>query len=72
MGKIKLSLIDFKKALGWIEGNTHENYLNLAIDGEVLRISCTDKYQTVVEIELYSDKANMLPKIKKTSLLGDK
>ena len=66
---IKVEFKDLKKALGWVEANTNSNYLSVAIDMETLVIRTFDKFETQVEIVIYSDKAAMQPKITRTEIL---
>jgi hypothetical protein len=63
---MKIAVADLKKALAWIESNSHETHIDVKwSDGMV--ILCKDKYQVLVEITLSEN--NMLPKIKKETFL---
>lgn len=66
----KISLIELKKALQWIEANT--NALNIIIDfsGDSITIKTVDRHEQAVAIELYdTDRSQMMPKITKTERL---
>ena len=67
---IKVNLAELKKAVKWIETNTHDEIVSLFVDGGAkLHIKTKDKYEAEVEITLYSTDAHMLPKIKKSDNL---
>ena len=67
--RIKVSLTELKKAIGWIEANTQDVNVLFVLDGHKLFISTADKGQQEVDITLYSTDAHMLPKIRKTEKL---
>jgi hypothetical protein len=64
---MKISLIDLKKAVKKIEEISNDTHINLLlINNFVLQFK--DKYESQAEITLFED-SNMLPKIRKESLL---
>jgi hypothetical protein len=65
---MKIDIKDLKKALQWLEANTHSESVNLYMGDNKLTVSTLDKYEAQVEIVLY-ENGSMMPKIKKTDLL---
>lgn len=66
---MKIDIKDLKKAVQWIEVNTHQISINIYMgEANKLVLTCMDKHDTEVEITLFSDN-QMLPKIKKTEVL---
>jgi hypothetical protein len=65
---MKIDVKDLKKALQWIEENTHAEKVSLYMGDNKLTITTMDKYEAQVEIILY-ENSSMMPKIKKTDLL---
>lgn len=66
---MKFDLGELKRALDWIEANTNELKVSVTIDRHHLYLECFDRKDCAVKITLYSDQAQMLPKIQKTDNL---
>jgi hypothetical protein len=67
---LKIDLTQLKKAIQWIEANTNEVAVQIYTgDSNKLILRSIDRLGSEVEITLYND-STMLPKIKKTEILG--
>jgi hypothetical protein len=65
---VKISIVDLKKAIQWIETNTNEALVSITDMSTFLMIECKDKYEEQVDIRLFSGNL-MLPKIRKETVL---
>lgn len=67
MFKVKLS--DLKKAVQWIEANTHnEDVTVMMVDNRNLVFKCFDRNDSEVEITIFGG-GELMAKIKKTEVL---
>ena len=71
---MKVNIADLKKAIEWVEENTHAVIVDVEVDFDRhLKIKTEDKYQRTTEITIYGidrDKKSLLkPTIKKTEQL---
>lgn len=67
---MKIAVEDLEKTLKWVKANSMDVFLGLELDhsGRNIVLKCQDKYQSHVEITLFSE-SNMKPKIRKEDIL---
>lgn len=66
---MKVSLEDLDKAIAKMKAETRDLHVHIKEDCEKLVISAIDKEGKEVEITVFSERANTLPKIKHTETL---
>jgi len=71
---MKVNISDLKKAIEWVEKNTHAVIVDVSLDYDKhLKIKTEDKYQRSTEITIYTvdrnEKSLLKPTIKKTEAL---
>lgn len=65
---MKVSVDHLKKAVDWIRVNSHDQIINLEIKDGHMIIRCSDKYQVVVDIKIFTE-ASREPRIIKEDTL---
>lgn len=65
---MKISVVDLKKALQWIEVHSKDTHVQTFEDGRQMFLDVVDNYGAKVTIILY-DEGTLLPKIQKQDYL---